>query len=552
MKKDVSSQKWILNKIRPYVFHLIILVVCATLVSYISVQFALESKSLIDTATHQVEGNVVHSALRLGVLLLTQLILQVVYIRIHIKTSGKLAMSIRTDLYYLLMQKDYASVSAIHSGEILNRLVSDVSLVAEKITEMIPNVVALFSTIAFSFTALYVLDKYFAVACLAVGPLIVAAAYIYKKKIKNLHLQCRESDGKVRSFLQESVQNFLVVKTFGRAHVMRKKSEELQFVNFKLNVKRSTVGILANVMFFLVMTVGYYAALAWSVYRLSIGTITFGTMTAILGLVGQFQAPFREIASVLPQYYMVLASVERLMELEDLRDERTCAPVPLEKVQNFKQIVLTNIDFSYDGVEVLHNTDFAVQRGEFVALCGHSGVGKSTLTKLILSVIAPSSGKAELELFSGERIDITSVAGTLFSYVPQGNMILSGTIRDNITFADEAPNEEKVLKAVQLSQLSDVIEKMPNGLDTVLGEKGHGLSEGQIQRIAIARALYRDAPVLLLDEATSALDIDTEQKLLKTLKQMTDKTCIIISHRKEVMEACDKTYLLQNGTLNVL
>jgi len=552
LKRDGNSNKWIFNRIRSYIPRLIVLIIIVTVISYISVQFALVSKSLIDTATKQTEGSVFGSAVRLGVLLGIQLVLQVVYIRIHIKTSGKLAMSIRTDLFYLLMKKDFGEVAAIHSGEVLNRLISDVSLVAEKITEIIPNVVALISTVVFSFVALYALDRQFAIACLAFGPVVLLAAYIYRKKIKDLHIKCRESDGKVRSFLQETIQSFLVIKAFGKETIMRRKSEELQYENFRLNVKRSTVGILANVMFFLAVTAGYYAALAWSVYRLSLGLITFGTVTAVLGLVGQLQSPFRELASLFPQYFMVLASVERLMELEELKDEVPQTILNEEELNHFKCIRFKNVDFSYNTVKVLKHVDLTVNKGEFVALCGSSGAGKSTLTKLILAVIKPDSGTVSLELDGGGEIAFSSGTRKLFSYVPQGNMILSGTIRDNITFADENPVEEKVLRAVKLAQLSEAVEKMPKGLDTVLGEKGHGLSEGQVQRIAIARALYNDAPVLLLDEATSALDIHTEEKLLFNLKQMTDKTCIVVSHRKEVMDTCDKTYILQDGTLDVL
>lgn len=552
MKRNLNSEKWILRRVRPYIPRLIVLILTATAISYINVRFSLVSKSLIDTATSQAGGSVLKSALCLGALLAFQLVLQVVYIRIHIKISGRLAMSMRSDLFYALMKKDFDGVASIHSGEVLNRLVSDVSLVAEKTTEIVPNVVSLASTVVFSFAALFNLDRQFAFACLAFGPVVMLAACIYRKRIKDFHLKCRESDGKVRSFLQESIQNFLVIKAFRRETVMRRRAEELQLENFRLNVKRSTIGILANIMFFLAMTVGYYAALAWSVYRLSLGLITFGTVTAVLGLVGQLQSPFRELASVLPQYYMLLASAERLTELENLSDEAVHKPLSEDEIKCFKGFSLKNVSFSYGSVQVLKDVSFAVNRGEFVALCGNSGAGKSTLTKLLLAVIKPSGGAAEAELDNGERVSLSSDTRKLFSYVPQGNLILSGTVRDNITFADEHPNEEKVLRSAELAQLSEVIEKMPHGLDTVLGEKGHGLSEGQIQRIAIARALYYDAPVLLLDEATSALDVSTEEKLLSAVKQMTDKTCIVISHRREVIEACDKAYFLQDGTLDVL
>ncbi len=549
MNVKTKSGKWIFNKIRPYFPMLIVLIAIVTLISYISVQFALVSRSLIDTATKQAEGSVWHSVIRLGILLLVQLCLQVIYIRIHVKVSGKLAMSLRTDLFYRLMQKDFSKTSEIHSGELLNRLISDVSLVAERMTEIIPNVVALFSTILFSFIALYSLDKQFAIACLAFGPVAMIAAYIYKKKIKSLHLKCRESDGKVRSFLQETIQNFLVIKAFGKETLFRKNSHTLQYENFKLNVKRSTVGIIANIMFFLTVTVGYYAALAWSVYRLSLGLITFGTVTAVLGLVGQLQSPFRELSAVLPKYYMVLASAERLIELEQIEDEVQFAPLSDSDMAAFDSLNFERVHFGYGDVSVLDDVTFTIKKGEFVALCGRSGAGKSTLTRLILSVISPDKGDAYVTLSGGKKIPFSASTRKLFSYVPQGNMILSGTIRDNITFADETPDEEKVLRAVKMAQLTDVVSNMPNGLDTYIGEKGHGLSEGQVQRIAIARALYYDAPVLLLDEATSALDIQTERNLLSTIKEMTDKTCIIISHRKEVIDACDKTYHLQNGTL---
>lgn len=554
MKRGKSlTIKWIFEHIRTFIPLILVLILIVTAISYIGVQFSLVSKSLIDIATNQADGSLKASIIELIAYLLIQLVLQIVYVRIHIMVSGKLSMSLRSELFYKLLSKDYGQVSKIHSGEILNRLVSDVSLLAEKTTEIIPNVVALVSTVLFSFIALYRLDSKFALFCLVFGPIVLIAAYIYKKKIKTLHLQCRESDGKVRSHLQETIQNFIVVKAFAKESLMRKNSLKLQFENYRLNVKRSTIGIISNILFFLAMTVGYYAALAWGVYRLSVGdsTFTFGTLTAILALVGQIQSPFREIASVLPQVYMVLASTERLIELDELPDDKHDTQFTTDDIESFEKLTFKNVDFSYGEVSVLRNVCFTVNKGEFVALCGISGAGKSTLSKIILSVIKPDNGRAYVTA-NGDETEFSSATRKLFSYVPQGNMILSGTIRDNITFCDETPDVDKIIRAATAAQIIDDINKMPDKFDTVLGEKGHGLSEGQVQRLAIARALYHDAPILLLDEATSSLDIATEAKLLSAIKSMTDKTCIIISHRKEVMEACDKTYILQDGSLNEL
>ncbi len=548
-----ETGRWIFKRIRTFIPFILILVLIVTAISYIGVQFSLVSKSLIDIATNQAAGNLRASVIKLIVCLITQLVLQIVYVRIHITVSGKLTMSIRSELFYKMLSKDYGQVSKIHSGEVLNRLVSDVSLLAEKSTEIIPNVVALVSTVVFSFVALYRLDSKFALCCLVFGPVVLLAAYIYKKKIKTLHLQCRESDGKVRSHLQETIQNFIVVKAFGKESLMRNNSLKLQYENYRLNVKRSTIGIISNILFFLAMTVGYYAALAWGVYRLSIGdaAFTFGTLTAILSLVGQIQSPFREIASVLPQVYMVLASTERLIELDKLPDDKQDAEFSFEDAEKFESLSFENVGFSYGEVSVLKDVSFDVKKGEFIALCGISGAGKSTLSKIMLSVIRPDSGRAYVTV-GGCDTEFSAGTRKLFSYVPQGNLILSGTIRDNITFCDEKPDMDKVIRAATAAQIIEDINKMPNGFDTVLGEKGHGLSEGQVQRLAIARALYYDAPILLLDEATSSLDIATEDRLLSAIKSMTDKTCIIISHRREVMEACDKTYILQNGSLNEL
>lgn len=552
-KQKSETGKWIFKRIRAFIPYIIVLVVFVVAIAYIGVQFSLVSKSLIDVATNQANGSLGNIAFKLVILLILQLVLQIVYVRIHITAAGKLTMALRSELFYKMLSKEYGSVSKLHSGEILNRLVSDASLLADKTMEIIPNIFALVSTVVFSFSALYNLDSKFALCCLVFGPVVLIAAYIYKRKIKTLHKQCRESDGKVRSHLQETIQNFIVVKAFSKESLMKKHSLKLQHDNYRLNVKRSTIGIISNILFFLAMTAGYYAALGWGVYRLKIGdpAFTFGTLTAILALVGQIQSPFREIASVLPQIYMVMASTERLIELDNLPDDEADVEFTTDDSKHFESLCFENVEFSYGEVEVLKAVSFTVEKGEFVALCGISGAGKSTLSKIILSVIRPNAGRAYITA-GGKEINFSSNTRKLFSYVPQGNMILSGTIRDNITFCDENPDEERIIRAAKAAQIIDDILKMPDGFDTMLGEKGHGLSEGQVQRLAIARALYYDAPVLLLDEATSSLDIATEDKLLTAIREMTDKTCIIISHRHEVMQACDKTYILQDGSLHEL
>jgi len=337
--------------------------------------------------------------------------------------------------------------------------------------------------------------------------------------------------------MQESLRNIPIIKCFRAEFKINAHSEMLQNKLYSISLKRNVISILATIFYFITMTSGYYIALAWGAYRLSKGLMSFGTLIAITNLAGQVTDPFQSLSSLLPQYYSMSASVERLMELDSIPDESTeekILPLP-------ESINIENVSFSYADTPVLNDFSLKINRGEMIALCGESGIGKSTLLHLLTGVLHPQGGRIYAETENGQ-INLDETTRTAFAYVPQNSMLISGTISQNICFANDFDND-KMMRCAEIACIKDFIESLPDGADTVLGEEGGGLSGGQIQRLAIARALYCESHVLLLDEATSAVDEATEQKILSNIRSL-GITCLAVTHRSTAINMCDKAYYI--------
>ena len=302
-------------------------------------------------------------------------------------------------------------------------------------------------------------------------------------------------------------------------------------------MKRRNATLFANLSLYGFFTIGYYGVLVWGAYGILNATLTYGTLMAFLQLFQQLRAPLQNVSGILPQYYSTISSAERLMELDNAEeDEESISKRKLQKERDrFNSFEFNSITFGYKDEIILNNFSFAIKKGSVTAITGESGSGKSTIFKVILGLYEPSSGDMT---FNEETIVNTSLRG-MFAYVPQGNMILSGTIRENLTlFNDEIP-QERIDEVTKAAEIYDIIKELPNGFDTMLSERGAGLSEGQLQRISIARALLTDAPILLLDEATSALDEPTESRVLDNIKTMRDKTVLFVTHRNTSLKICD-------------
>jgi len=545
--KDKKTLIWLYKGAKRQIPFVALIVVLRTVMTVLSVVFALLSKSVIDAAiTKNKEELLLRSALLVSIILV-QIIIKFFGNLVEEKVHAKLEIGFKTKLYSSILRKDYEKITGYHSGDLLTRLSSDISIISSGIISFVPSVFAMLAGVVSAFYALVVLDRTFAILFLLGGIVLLIVISLFKKLLKNLHKKVQETDSEVRSFFQEAIMSLLMIKVFAIEGEMDKKSEELQDKNFKARMKRRNITVTAYTALSFVFSITSLFALVRCAFRLFTNTITFGTLTAVLQLVNQIQSPIAGLSTVLPQYFNILASAERVIEIEELPEEREeTNKLCVSDYKTLESIEFEKIDFSYGRDVLFNNASASIKKGDFVVISGISGIGKSTLLKLLLGVIYPENGGIYLKLKSGEKILAGKHARALFSYVPQGNLLLSGTIRESVTVVCPDATDEQIMKAAKIACAAEFIEKLPEGLDTVIREKGAGLSEGQVQRLAVTRAILSDAPIILFDEATSALDEETEEKLLRNIKELKDKTCILISHKNAAYSICNKEIRLED------
>lgn len=551
-KSDIAVVKWMLSVGKRQIPKLIIIILANAFWASLSVIFANFSKNVIDAAVvdHSTKKVVTYAVALFGVIML-QLTMNLLSNSFSERCKGRLDMTFKKYLLGQIMKKDYTSVTAYHTGELQNRLFNDVEVITDGLTTIVPNSVYYIVKLICAFVYLVIIDKIFALLFLCGGLLIFLCMSMFRTTLKRLHNKVQETEGKTRSFFQETVINLLVVKSFASENKILNEADELQETNFKAKMKRRFMHVASSGAVSSVFNLGYVFALTFGAFRLVGGTISYGTVTAMLQLVNQVQIPLANLSSTFPKYFSMIASAERLMEICNLPDEAECNGEDInveEAYEALKAINFDNITFKYDRDLILDKTSLSIKKGDFVAIMGISGIGKSTLLKLLLGVFSVQDGSISLKL-SNKDIPVDKHTRRLFAYVPQGNMLLSGTIRENLTFINESATNEQIEQAINVSCAKEFIDELPQGLETVIGEKGMGLSEGQLQRLAIARSLLSGSPVLLLDEATSALDEATEKKLLTNLKCLKNVTCIIVSHKKAALEICNKYVRIENGKI---
>lgn len=522
---------------------MLVLLFTNTLGAALSVCFANFSKHIINGATEKHDLNyVLLYSFYLLILIMVQLALNLIGSSFSERCKGRLDMIFKKHMLQTVMKKDYSSIASYHTGDINNLMFNDVTVITEGFTTMLPNVVFFIVKLLSAFIYLVVIDKVFALVFLIGGIFVFLCTRMFRKTLKRLHKKVQETEGKTRSFIQEAISNLLVVKTFVVEDKISKQTDELQEENYAARMKRRLFGIAANAGLSTTFNIGYVFALAFGAYRLLNG-LDYGTVTAMLQLVNQIQGPFASLSGIMPKYYAVIASAERLMEIEKLPDEEEDNKADIDVNEIYDELSAMNFDnisFRYDRDIILNDTSLKICKGDFVAITGISGIGKSTLLKLLLGVFKVQSGSITLQLENGAQLPVDKHTRRMFAYVPQGNMLLSGTILDNLKFINDNVTDEEIQQAIEISCAKQFIDELPDGLMTVIGEHGMGLSEGQVQRLAIARSLLSKSPVLLLDEATSALDEATEKQFLTNLKKLKNVTCIIVSHKKASLEICNK------------
>ncbi len=547
MKKSGTFQ-WIYSRIKGQLYVMVILTLMKCVGSALGISYAFLSKSVIDAATSQDIPMLIRESVITVSVILIQILLSYLSAYIEERSVATLDKRMKQRMFALIAGKDYSAVTKYHSGDLMTRLTADISVVSGNILTLLPEVLGYAVTLILAIISLMKLDLRFGLIFLIGGILFTVAIRLFSRFFKNLHKRVQSAIAKGNAFFQETIANLLMIKVFGIEHKVADMSDELQSDVKRKKIRRSNVHIVSYMGASLIFSIGGLYALIWSAFRLASGAITFGTLTAILQLVNRVQSPVAAMTSVIPRTFSIIASAERIMEIESLPDEETCAE-PIERksyYSGFSEIRFSNVAFSYDKLPVIKNADFSVKRGSFVVIGGHSGIGKSTLIKLLLGVYKPDSGSISV-VIDGKSYNADKKTRPLFAYVPQGNMILSGTIRSALSMVCSDATDDEIWRAAEISCAKEFLEKLPGGLDTEIGEKGLGLSEGQVQRLAITRAVLSGAGILLLDEATSALDERTEKELLTNLRSLEDKTCIIISHKPTAFKVCDTVITLNDG-----
>ena len=566
MKLNLNSNtlRWLWKVSGRYKTSVAGLLVIQIIFGLCGVASAILFMSLIDSATAKQLDVFIQVGLCIAGLFLFENLLRVLSRYLHEWTSASLENLFKERLFSVLLKKDHATVTATHSGEWISRLTSDVSVVTGGIIDILPGLGGMLARLGSALAALIVLEPAFLAILIPAGLFILLMTALLRKVLKRLHKKVQEAYGAVLSFLQERLESLMIIRIFSMEQKTCKEAAEKMKQHKAARMQRTTFSNLCNFGFGIVADGGYLLGAVYCGYGILKGTLSYGTFTAVLQLVGQVQSPFAMLTGIIPRYFAMTASAERLMEAEAYPDDNDGSPVEAKEVrrfyaEEFQALGVRDAVFSYrrrgkDGVtaeqlQVIDHLNFEVKKGEYVAFTGQSGSGKSTLFKLLMSLYPLDEGERYIRSENAEY-PLTAAWRGLFAYVPQGNQLISGSIREIVAFGDQdaMQQDERIERALQIACADEFVSALELGMDTRLGERGAGLSEGQMQRIAIARAVFSDRPILILDESTSALDERTEQKLLDNLQRMTSKTVLLITHRPAALEICDRVIDLSSQT----
>lgn len=551
--------------------------------------YALGLRAIVDSAVAKDETKFIQSIIWIITLVFVQLVFHAGIRHLQEFINSNLENNLKSRLFDNILRREFAAVSATHTAEWMNRLTTDTSVIASGAVSILPGLVGTVVRLVSAIVMIIVLDRWFAFILIPGGIVMIVLTIALRNVLKKMHKNVRESDGALRIYLQERIESLMVVKAFTAENPSMQGAGQAMEAHKAARMRRSGVSNLANTGFAGAMQAMVLVGVIYCARGILTGSVSYGTLTAIMQLIAQIQGPLAGITGYLPQFYTVLASAERLMEVEELQSDPAPASWNVGQFyrDEFASIALRHVCFSYDRGEsadirdtekspdicsrtlakdVLNDFNLEIPKGAFIALTGRSGCGKSTLVKILMCLYDPDEGERILckkctaseavntvsnSVMNAEMNTVTNVetVGTatipltashrkLFAYVPQGNVLMNGTIREVVSFAEpEAASDDDRLRRALLIACAD---GFAGDLDLALGERGAGLSEGQMQRIAIARAIFSEAPILLLDEATSALDEATEKKLLVNLRNLTEKTVVIVTHRKAVTEICDR------------
>lgn len=542
----VDDWRWIFSYSKKYKGAILFYTLMGIISTSLGLVSSVASKYLIDIVTGFQKNKL---ALLLVIMIgssLFSLLLSSIISRISARLSIFINNDIQADIFDKIIDADWLSVSSYSNGDILNRFNGDASTVSSNAISWLPTIViAVYNFIA-TFAVIWHYSRMMAVLAFLSAPFMLFMSKFLIRKQRDYQKKVREMNSKMMTFEVETFYNFDTIKSFGITRQYGRKMREWQakykdisllynMFTIKTNIFMSVMGLLVQMVCFL-----YCLWMLWS------GTITYGTMTLFLTQRANLSTAFNNVIGIIPSFLNSSVSAHRIRELVELPKEVHISESSRidEYTEKGLSIEMDGISFEYlENSKVIKNSNFIANPGEIVALVGPSGEGKTTMIRLILGLIRPQDGTLKIKAVNGEYIEANADTRHLFAYVPQGNTILSGTIAENMRMVKEDATDEEIIEALKIGCAWDFVQKLPDGIDSVVRERGRGLSEGQAQRIAISRAVLRDAPVLLLDEATSALDVMTERQVLRNIVQQKPyKTCIVTTHRPSVLNMCQRVY----------
>ena len=593
--QDKVTYAWLFAQSRAQHGRIVALSALCTVQAAVLVSFALACRSVIDQAVAgNVDGLLASAAILAGVII-AQLVLRLAINSTQERIRARFALELRKSLLDSIFAARFGNVLRFHSGELSNRMFSDVQVVSNGVATIIPSFVSMLMQLVFAIAVLALISPPMVALFAAAALLSFVLARTLRGRLKALHKTVQEKEGAVRVFLQEALEHQLVIRSFGAQPATSARADALQEDHFAAQMRRRGYSIVANASFSFFFNALYAVALTWCAFELLHGTMSYGTLMAVLQLVARIQAPVSSLSGMLPQLYQTLASAERLMEVAELPHSEGCLPVTAEEFyQRLSGVRMRDLAFSYDddeaegaavsagGVEApsgeepvsLTCADVFVPKGSFVVVEGPSGSGKSTLFKLLLGAYdadgfayelaedaaldAPAgvvaTGAPLADVPAGATTAVSAYAASqvppgVFAYVPQDNFLFAGSIRENVAFATPDATDDWVKRACEAACAWDFVEELPLGLDTTIGEHGQGLSQGQLQRLAIARAVCSGAPIMVLDEVTSALDDATEAAVLANIASLSGKTIFVAAHRAKAREFATMRLHVESGVL---
>lgn len=559
--KNIGSEwKWLLKIMSCYRLEIIIYTLMGVVGIAMGLGASIASKYLIDAVVGQNNETIVPAGAMVVGLGVFQILINAVSSVISSRVGTRVSNEIRSEIYSGMATACWEGINKYHSGDLVNRLEGDVNSVSSSVVSFLPG---LFTKLMQFFGCLAIVlyyDVTLAFLALMSAPVLFFSSRFMTKMMRKYNLETRQMNGKVLSFSEESIQNLQTIKAFGLTTEYAEKFKVLlnNYRNMRLAHDKFT--ILTTLCLSSIGLIVSYSCYGWGVYRLWDGAITFGTMTLFLQLSGSLTSSFSAIVSMVPGVISVATAAGRIKEITELPKEnlgdfdKAAAMLP-EARKKGVSVIAENVTYSYADSDrnVLNNISFFAHPGETIAFVGPSGEGKTTILRLLLGLVDKSQGSLKVNVNSGEAIEISPSTRQFCSYVPQENAIFSGTIAENLRVVNPDATDEELRSALKIADALDFVEALPMGLKSIVGERGVNFSEGQVQRLSIARALLCDAPILVMDEATSALDSDTEERVLRGLMDSDGKrTCIITTHRPSMLKYCHRIYELQeDGTLKM-